>query len=427
VKQVKQIVLPLCCLLLCIACTTGKQEVELLNEFVIAAYSGPPPEEVTLERYREMAEAGIDVIVPGNGTMNGEQNLKAMDLAAEVGIRVIPVDTRVMPFAQTAGIRIDTAVILEMVSDYRDHPAFAGYVVRDEPPASLFPSLRELCNLFRELDPDHEPLINLFPSYASTEQLGSPDYRTHIRDYLATVEPGLLSYDNYALRGPATWYDYWFNDLELVREETRKAGIPFWVFIQSEGIGIHMRVPNRAEVLWQVNTAVAYGARGLGWFTYWTPPTDQGIPQVEGAPPPLIEEHHGAMLDIHGNRTDLYDHVREANLYIKEVGRGLTRWENAFVARYEDGQMQAGGASPLLAVSGENAHLVIGTFTREKRARVVIANSRCETPAGFSLNLTGGRSIRGVVASMDASPGKDNDDFREWILEPGGSVILEIK
>ena len=426
-NQIKKLLLPLCFLAMCMACSTGAEETELLNEFVIAAYSGPPLEEVTLERYREIAEAGIDVIVPGNGTMNREQNLTAMDLASAVGIRVIPIDTRVMPFAQTAGITIDTAVIMEMVTDYRDHPAFAAYVVRDEPPASLFPSLANITNLFREMDPSHEPLINLFPSYASPEQLGSPDYRTHIRDYIKTVKPGLLSYDNYALREPSTWYDYWFNDLEVVREETREAGIPFWVFIQSEGIGIHLRVPNRAEVLWQVNTAVAYGARGLGWFTYWTPPTDQGIPQVEGAPPPLIEEHFGAMLDVDGNRTPLYDHVREANLFIKAVGKGLVGWENEFLARFEAGKMMDGGTSPIMTPVGNEANLVVGTYTRKSHCKVMVANSRCETPAVLSLEISPDWQCVGLESSIDAYGPIESPADGIWTLQPGGALLIECK
>ena len=91
-------ILPTLFILLSISCTTGRERVELLDEFVIAAYSGPPPGEVNLQRYREIAEAGIDVVIPGNGIMSGEQNLEVMDLAALTGIRVLPVDTRVMPF-----------------------------------------------------------------------------------------------------------------------------------------------------------------------------------------------------------------------------------------------------------------------------------------------------------------------------------------
>jgi hypothetical protein len=414
-------------LLICSACPSGQPEIELVNEFVITAYSGPPPEEVNIDRYREIASAGIDVIIPGNGNMEGEQNLKALDLARQAGIRVLPIDIRVMPFAQTADIVLDTAVIKAMVNDYKDHPAFAGYVVRDEPNASLFPSLREICKLFRELDPAHEPLINLFPSYASTTQLGSPDFRSYIRDFIETVKPGVLSYDNYALREPDTWYDHWFSDLAVVREETRKAGIPFWVFIQSEGIGEHMRVPHRAEILWQVNTCLAYGARGLGWFTYWTPEVDQGIPRVEGAPPPLIEEHHGGMLDTGGNPTPLYDHVREANLYGKEAGRGLMGWDNAFVARFEKGKMLEGGSSPIATPAGDGANLVIGTFSNGDKRRLVVSNSRCETMASFSLKISPEWQVLKQVGSIGARPGNAQIPGEEWKLEPGGSVILELK
>ena len=90
------------------ACSTGKNsdptitlenKAGLLNEFIIMAYSGPPLEEVTLERYQEIEEAGIEYMVPGNGTFNEEQNLRAMDLAQEAGFRIIPIDMRVLPFA----------------------------------------------------------------------------------------------------------------------------------------------------------------------------------------------------------------------------------------------------------------------------------------------------------------------------------------
>ncbi|MBA7542208.1 hypothetical protein ES705_34527 [subsurface metagenome] len=423
-------------IILCTACPSGNDEstkqsgqhqVEMLDEFVITAYSGPPLEEVNIERYREIAYAGIDVIVPGNGTFDGGQNLKALELAQQAGIRVLPIDTRVMPFAQTAGISLDTALIEEMVNDYKDHPAFAGYVIRDEPDASLFPALRDLYNLFREADPGHEPFINLFPSYANPTQLGSVDFRSHIREFIETINPGLLSYDNYALREPDTWYDYWFSDLDVVRDETRKANIPFWVFIQSEGIREHMRVPTRAEILWQVNTCLAYGARGLGWFTYWTPEVDQGIQQVEGAPPPLIEQHYGGMLDVDGNRTPLYDHVREANLYTGKAGRGLIDWDNAFVARYEDGKLLEGGSSPIITPVGDQAHLVVGTFTQDDKRRVVISNSRCETATSFSLNLSPDWQVVKLVTSIDATPGNAQELDGQWTLEAGGSVILEFK
>ena len=78
----------------------------------------------------------------------------------------------------------------------------------------MFPRLRDICKLMRDLDPEHEPFINLFPSYAEPERLGSPDFRSHVREFIETVRPGLLSYDYYALResgmmaGFPTWRSF---------------------------------------------------------------------------------------------------------------------------------------------------------------------------------------------------------------------------
>jgi len=405
---------------------TDKKEPTFLTDFKIIGYSGPPLEEVNLERYQEIAEAGIEYLVPGNGTFNGEQNLKAMELGLKTGIKIIPVDMRLMPFTLDKLGSIDTSAIREITNDYKDHPAFASYVVRDEPSGDLFPGLRDISAIFREEDPLHEPLINLLPSYGSPVQLGFDDYRSHIISFIETVKPGLLSYDNYALREGATWYDVWFNDLTIVREETRKANIPFIVFMQSEGIKGGLRVPNRQEVLWQVNTALAYGTRGVGWFCYWTPQPDQGFQQDEEAEPFLVESHYNAMIDLNGKRTELYDHVREANFYLKKAGKGLLDWDNSDVARCQAGELLE-GSSPVVTPEGKEANLVIGTYRMGERARVVISNTSCEDPAAFSLQVSSGWKIGGLFTSIDASPAGEKESLLEWTMEPGGSVLIDLE
>jgi len=412
------------------SCSTGKTDDQkvgvkpgMLNDFIIMAYSGPPPEEVNLERYQEIADSGIDYLVPANGAVNAEQNLQAMELGAQVGVGIIPVDLRLFPFELKPGIEADAVGIKAIVKSYKDHPALAAYVVKDEPNANLFPALKEICDVFRVEDPGHPPLINLFPSYGSPVQLGFADYRAYVASFIEIVEPELLSYDYYPLRNEVTMYDGWFNDLSIAREEAQRAGIPFLVFIQSEGIKGYLRVPNRAEILWQVNTVLAYGAQGIGWFCYWTPAPDQGFHQAEGAAPPLVEKHYNAMIDINGNRTEVYDYVREANLYLKKAGRGLLGWESTDVARYEAGKMIEGGASPIVVPNGNDANIVVGTFRKDGRIRLVISNARCDVPAGFSLKLSGEHKIAGVFSSIDADPaGK-----LEWNLKPGGSIVLDMK
>jgi hypothetical protein len=431
-----KIVVTLILLTFLFSCGTGKSvtsksrenaKSELTDEFVIMAFSGPPPEEVTRERLQEIADAGIEILVPGNGIFNAEQNLKVMDLAEKVGIRVIPVDMRVLPFSLKPGITIDKSIIKDVVNDYKSHPALAGYVIKDEPGADLFPALKVLSDLFLNEDPAHQPLINLFPSYASPVQLGFDNYRSYITSYIKTVKPGLLSYDNYALREGATLYSTWYSDLTMVREETRKANIPFMVFVQSEGIKGGLRVPDRAEILWQINTALAYGARGFGWFCYWTPQPDQGFPQEDGAMPPIIESHYNAMIDLNGKRTEVYDFVREANLYLKKTGKGLLNWDNTNVARYEAGKVVEGGFSPLVSPSGEQANLVVGTYMKGKISRIVLSNSHCDESAAFSILISSKWKIRGFFASINASPAGDKASLLDWNLDPGGSVVIELQ
>ena len=405
---------------------TRQAKVELWHEFVIVAYPGPPLEEVNAARYREIAEAGIDVIVPGNGTFTAAQNLRAMDLAQAAGLRVIPIDTRIYAFGP-AGVRlVDEPTLEAVVADYRPHPAFAGYTIKDEPSADLFPSLRRLRDRLVEKDPDHETFINLFPSYGSPTQLGFADFRTYVRHYLEIVRPRVLSYDFYPLRDEATMDEGWFSDLTIVREESRRANIPFWVFMQSEGIKGYMRVPNRAEVFWQASTALAYGARGICWFTYWTPPPNQGVSPTEGQTPFLGEQHYGGMLDIKGERTPVYDYVREANLFLRHAGRALIGWENAFVARYQEGKLIEGGASPIMTPSGNDANLVIGTFQKNGDQRLLIANSSWEKSARFRLEATSARQGFRRLAATGKNSEKSQDESGLWQLEPGGAVLLEV-
>jgi hypothetical protein len=399
----------------------------LQHEFIIMAYSGPPPEETSLQRFREIAEAGIEILVPGNGIFTSEQNLKALNLAQQVGIRIIPVDLRVIKAGSNQDNSIDTTLIKEVVNDYKNHPALAGYLIKDEPAAGMFPSLKKFTEQFRKEDPFHEPTINLLPSYGSPVQLGIDNYQAYIASYIATVKPGLLSYDNYALREGITWYNPWYADLAVVREETKKSRIPYIVFIQSEGIKNGLRVPNRAEILWQINTALAYGAHGVGWFCYWTPESDQGFQQEKGMPPPLVEAHYNAMIDLQGKRTKVYDFVREANFYLKKAGTELLLWNNTDVARYEAGKMVEPGSSPVVTPSGDSANLVIGTFKKENRYRIVLSNSRCDSPSVFVIRVSAGRKITGILTSIDALPTGDKSSLLHWSLGPGGSVVLELQ
>ncbi len=393
--------------------------------FLVVAYPGPPADQIGLERYREIANAGIDVIVPGNGCWDGPSNRKALDLAAKVGIRVIVTDLRILPWHIEDRVRIDSPVIETVVAEYRDHPALFGYFICDEPNAGYFAELAVTARKLQRADPEHPPLINLFPSYATAEQLGLDDYRAYVHSFIETVEPAVLCYDHYPLREPQAGKTDWFGDLALMRNESHQAGIPFWICLQSEGIDRALRVPKRAEILWQASTALAYGARGVVWFTYWTPSPSQQIPPDSTGRAYLREIHTGGMLSPHGKRTARYDHVREANRFLHEAGRALAGWDNAHVAHWNSGKLTGSGQSPCVALRGGQFHAVVGTFTHGGARRVVIANASYARTSQFSIEPQRGWRIGRVVAAQHAEKASEGRTPLQWKLAPGGCVVIE--
>src|SRR5207302_2564173 len=72
-----------------------------------------------------------------------------------------------------------------LIDRVRTHPAFYSYYIIDEPAAGTFPGLGKLVAHLKERDPAHMAYINLFPTYANNEQLGTKgDTAAAYKEYL---------------------------------------------------------------------------------------------------------------------------------------------------------------------------------------------------------------------------------------------------
>ncbi len=179
----------------------------------------------------------------------------------------------------------------ELIEKVRNHPALYSYFVRDEPCATDFAGLGRIVAYLREKDPKHLAYINLFPTYASNEQLGTkgdvePAYREHLRQYLDMVKPALLSYDNYRFAVAGDLEQYFLN-LAIVRQAALQSGLPFLNIVQSSSWDPSMRVPNGDEMRYLVYTTLAYGAQGISYFVYYHPEIKGGIALADGTPTPI--------------------------------------------------------------------------------------------------------------------------------------------
>jgi hypothetical protein len=246
---------------------------------IVTYWAGPPLTDAVAQ---QMAEGGFNVV------WCSEQQL---DTAQRHGLRAQLNDGLLSPAT------LDDPVALEkldaLIARVRSHPALYSYFITDEPSAMAFPALGKLVAYLRERDPAHLSYINLFPTYANNQQLGTSGdtvtaYREHLRQYVQTVKPALVSYDHYQFGKDGDNGGYFLN-LAMIRQASHQAGLPFLNIVQACTWTPSMRVPSSDEMRYLLYSTLAYGAQGISYYVYCWPGHTGGIALPDGTPTPIYE------------------------------------------------------------------------------------------------------------------------------------------
>ena len=276
--------------------------------FPVMAWGGAPSDP---EQLKLMKEAGLNVA----GFCRVEDAGKVRDAGLTCFVsdkRINGYDWSQMP--QESELRRSVAVVVEQV---KHNPAVLGFYLRDEPHASLMPAMGRVSKLLKEMAPDKWPYVNLFPYRVSKERMGTPDYETYAKMLVETIGQPFLSYDNYSLVG-GEMLDYFYNNLELVRRISLDTKTPFWNCILANGHFNYME-PSDATFNLQVYATLAYGGRGIQYFTYYSP-------------------HNGnyrlGAVDQFGNKTATWDALRRINLQIHALAPTVLKLRSTGVYHY---------------------------------------------------------------------------------------------
>lgn len=259
------------------------------DRFAIGLWVPPQTRDNLQERYHEMARAGFNVVIA-----NSVSDPKAqIELCRVAGLKAL-VEATGSPETWPEG------------------EACWGYHVTDEPGASAFPELGRRVAEIRRHRPGRLAYINLFPNYASPAQLGTPTYEEHVSRFLREVKPEVLSMDHYPLMRPdRDGRDGYLENLEVFRRLANGAGIPFWNFFHAMPFNDRID-PTEAQIRWQIHASLAYGAKGVLYFCYWTPGKGAG---GAGEFP-----KGGAILTAEGIPTRHYDEARRINAELARIG-----------------------------------------------------------------------------------------------------------
>ena len=309
-----------------------------------------------------MAASGINFSLPNiweGDTLFYRQRL--VYTCNKLGMQTLVYDADLIRYL--AGASYDEATAWQMVESYASEASFAGHFIMDEPNGEQLQRLKLAAERYRRLLPGKIFYVNLFPDYVRS------DYEVYLDEYFDTVGGDRISYDYYVLQGhSASEYNMkttHLRNLDTAAKKAKEKGAALYTIIASTGHmnewdGVYLRnIESKADLGFQAYSAMAYGIKGLTWFTYLS--MDDG----------RYGEQPG-MYDKYGNKTKVYDYVSELNADIRAFSDVYCSYDwtgTMLVEGTKDGENEnfANVASPLRshrAVTSITADhdVIAGTF-----------------------------------------------------------------
>ena len=331
----------------------------------IGTYSGPASARsvggvsvdsfITPEKFELIKATGVNFF---SSTVDGAKdwnNMKRMlELGEEYGIGVFATDSSIGGLQNTNVMT--TELLNTRVQKYLDYDSFLGAELRDEPNAEHMKELKKTLAAWRESDllDGYDMYYNALPDYATPDQLSGTleqmEYEKYARLYIEHFDADYFSYDYYPFGKWGTIGKTYFENMGLVRNLCEEYQIPFWTFIQCGadwGYGWTECIPETdGKFLWNVNTCLAYGAKGMQYFTLnqW----DGFLTESDS-----LSATRSGMFGAFGNINRWYYFAQKANKWIQAIDHILMNSANAGVIFH--------GKSPTYPSTGEEV-LADGKF-----------------------------------------------------------------
>ncbi|MBP5738902.1 MAG: hypothetical protein J6X38_07470 [Abditibacteriota bacterium] len=351
------------------------------------------PADFTEERFAEMAECGINVVYCQ--TLGQKETL---DLCARHNMKVIVTDPRI--FAKDASDPDFEENLRSVVKDYGSHPALWGYLVKDEPYNDSFDKIAAVTKCLHRLDKKHPAHTNLY----GDDPRWNGSHKDYVEEYCRKARPRVVSCDLYPFTADPAGdrIDFWFDNLATFRDVSLRYNIPFGIVVQAtrhrwyDIPAWNFREAGEGELRWQVYTALAYGAKGLGYFTYYTPGENRWTEYGEG----IINRDY--------SRNPKYDIVKRINAEVRAMAPILLGCKSVSVVRDDVKKVLVG---ELRSKSGKKYMMIVNT-NYEKENHVMI-----DFPNRVKIEVINPRGAKPVISPM----------CFEKTLMPGDGVLIRVK
>ena len=320
---------------------------------------------------------------------------------------------------------------------YFNEPCFAGLSVKDEPTLKDFDMLGNISNALLEVDPSKLMFCTILPSYAPDEMLQIEEYRKtmshweayqrYTEDYITKTNSQIVSFDyylNHVFKMPieGVYSEDFLLNLSYFASICKTYNIDYWAYAAAYGHGGRAQYTSE-ELKWIVNTQLAFGAKGMVYYTYWSI-----IPGYKMAD--WINPTRSGLVTGNGIPHDTYFIIKDINKNIHAIEEILKPSEFVCVAQYGDKKLnispdvEVNTYSPIYNISGGDA--LVGIFNNNnKKVFYIINNSINCGIKTFKVSLTSKKNIHLLNSSIDKNI--DDSYCASFNLSAGEAVLMEVE
>lgn len=302
--------------------------------------------------------------------------------------------------------------IKSLAAETASNPWVLGYLLTDEPSTARFQGISVVAKAIAKYAPGKLIFVNLFPNYASPEQLGAASYEEYLTRFIAEVGPNVLSYDNYSMMDDGSIRAGYFANLDAFRRASLASGMP-WCNVVLGNAHFSYAEPSPATTRLQAFTTLAAGGRGLVYFTFHD--------RLHG-------NYRDAAIDVFGHKTPTFDMLRNVNLKIRGLAPTINRLTSTGLYTFPEARDGLPGLEPeggqVLKALHSGVPALVGEFRHEDGSRwAMIVNLDLVRSAPMGVEWTTGEGpgewlcpYTGTLASFEGES--------VW-LAPGQGVLLK--
>ena len=386
------------------------------------------PDYVTDEIFSMIADCGINFLAHTYTDYSRAPSYteKMMELGEKYGVGIVVKDSSITE-------ETELAVVDARVNEYRNYPAFCGVYVVDEPciESYYYTAGRTISDFANRMNNLAELGVwtygNLFPLYDANKR---DTYDAYLEEWLTTCDVKMLMWDHYVHdKSGHTEVDYFYN-MSVCREKAEKYQLPFWTYVQAGSqwndagnkFDTDGYYPNEGEFMWNVNTCLAYGAKGIAYF-----PIIQPYNFAYAASQPYDFERN-ALIGASGNKNRWWYYAQQANQQIEAIDEVLMNSVNKGVivtgarAKKEnaDSTCIIGGNAwrELIGITGDT---MVGCFNYQGKSAYYVVNYDMEYAQEITLEFYDNCNF---TVTQKADTSKLQGEGITLTMAPGEGVLV---